>query len=111
MQIRLSAKWANRIAGISLLMALALIPAMSQEQVVPDAKDNNSAPGHHKWALVMHGGAGVIDRKAMTPEADASYRAGMKQAAEAAEAVLDRGGSAMDAVEAAIRLLEDNPLF
>jgi beta-aspartyl-peptidase (threonine type) len=47
----------------------------------------------------------------MTPEADANYRAGMKEAAEAAEAILDRGGSAMDAVEAAIKLLEDNPLF
>jgi beta-aspartyl-peptidase (threonine type) len=47
----------------------------------------------------------------MTPEADANYRAGMKEAAEAAEAILDRGGSAMDAIEAAIKLLEDNPLF
>jgi L-asparaginase / beta-aspartyl-peptidase len=60
---------------------------------------------------VMHGGAGVIERSAMTPEADASYRAGMELAAEAAETVLNRGGSAMDAVEAAIKLLEDNPLF
>jgi len=110
MQIRLSAKLANRIASISLLIAVAAA-AISQERVVPDVKANNSPPTQRKWALVIHGGAGVIERKAMTPEADASYRAGMKQAAEAAEAVLDRGGSAMDAVEAAIRLLEDNPLF
>ena len=111
MQMKLSAKWANRTAGISLLIALASTPAMSQEKAVSDARANNSVPGQHKWALVMHGGAGVIERKAMTPESDASYRAGMRQAAEAAEAILDHGGSAMDAVEAAIRLLEDNPLF
>jgi beta-aspartyl-peptidase (threonine type) len=59
----------------------------------------------------MHGGAGVIDRSAMTREADSNYRAGMRQAAGAAEAILAGGGSAIDAVEAAIKLLEDNPLF
>lgn len=72
---------------------------------------NSRKPVQHKWALVMHGGAGVIERKTMTPEAEASYRVGIMQAADAAKTILDRGGSAMDAVEAAIRLLEDNPLF
>ncbi len=70
-----------------------------------------SAPTPHKWALVLHGGAGVIERSSMTPEAEANYRAGIKEAINAASAVLDRSGSALDAVEAAIKLLEDNPLF
>lgn len=65
----------------------------------------------HKWAIVLHGGAGVIERSSMTPQADAEYRAGLKEAITAAGAVLDKGGSALDAVEAAIRPLEDNPLF
>jgi beta-aspartyl-peptidase (threonine type) len=64
-----------------------------------------------KWAVVVHGGAGVIERKSMSPETDAAYRAGLKEALKAAEDVLSRGGSSLDAVEAAIKLLEDNPLF
>ncbi len=47
----------------------------------------------------------------MKPEAEAAYRAGINEALTAAAGVLDQGGSALDAVEAAIKLLEDNPLF
>ncbi len=65
----------------------------------------------HKWALVLHGGAGVIERSSMTPEADRSYRAGLTEAITAAGQVLDHGGTALDAVETAIKLMEDNPLF
>ena len=74
------------------------------------AQSPASAPTH-KWAVVIHGGAGVIERSSMTPEAEKDYRAGMAEALHAATAVLDRGGSSMDAVEAAIRILEDNPIF
>jgi L-asparaginase / beta-aspartyl-peptidase len=65
----------------------------------------------HKWALVLHGGAGVLERSGMTPEAEAGYRAGIKEALTAAAAVLDGGGTSLDAVETAIKFLEDNPLF
>lgn len=65
----------------------------------------------HKWAIVVHGGAGVIERATMSPQTEAAYRAGMKEATEAGARVLDRGGSALDAIEATIRILEDNPLF
>jgi beta-aspartyl-peptidase (threonine type) len=69
------------------------------------------AQAPHKWAIVVHGGAGVIERKTMTPETEAAYRAAMKQAIEAGAKVLDQGGSAMDAIEATIHILEDDPLF
>lgn len=65
----------------------------------------------HKWAIVVHGGAGVIERATMKPETEAAYRASMKQATEAGAKVLDGGGSALDAIEAAIHILEDDPLF
>jgi beta-aspartyl-peptidase (threonine type) len=65
----------------------------------------------HKWAIVLHGGAGVIERSSMTPDADAQYRAGLKRAITAGGAVLDKGGTAVDAIEAALRILEDDPLF
>src|ERR1700761_3924792 len=63
------------------------------------------------WSLVVHGGSGVIDRADLTPEQDRAYRAVLAQAAEAGAAVLREGGVALDAVEAAIHVLEDDPLF
>ena len=68
-------------------------------------------PAQHKWAIVLHGGAGVIERSSMTPEAEKQYRAGIKTALDAAAAVLDKGGTSMDAVETAIKILEDDPQF
>ncbi len=65
----------------------------------------------HRWAIVLHGGAGVIERSSMSPQMEAEYRAGLTTAIETGAQVLDRGGSSMDAVEAAIRILEDDPNF
>ncbi len=64
-----------------------------------------------RWSLAIHGGAGVIERGALTPAKEAAYRAGLAEALRAGGAVLDRGGPALDAVAAAVRVLEDNPLF
>jgi beta-aspartyl-peptidase (threonine type) len=68
-------------------------------------------PPSHPWSIVLHGGAGVIERANMNPTTEAAYRAGLTKAIEAGAQVLERGGSSMDAVEAAIRILEDDPLF
>ncbi len=62
-------------------------------------------------AIVVHGGAGVITRAEMTPERENRYRAGLEAARDAGYAVLENGGSSLDAVTAAVRTLEDNPLF
>jgi beta-aspartyl-peptidase (threonine type) len=72
---------------------------------------NGAAQKNGGWAIVLHGGAGVIERASMKTETEAAYRASLKQALEAGAAVLDRGGSSLDAVEVAIRILEDDPLF
>lgn len=64
-----------------------------------------------EWTLLIHGGAGVMRRAEMTPEMDAAYRAGLNEALEAGSKVLAGGGQAVDAVEAAVRVLEDNPNF
>lgn len=64
-----------------------------------------------KWAIAIHGGAGVIERNQMSPETEAAYRAAMARAVATGTAVLDKGGTAMDAVEAVIREFEDDPLF
>jgi beta-aspartyl-peptidase (threonine type) len=67
-------------------------------------------PTHH-WSIVVHGGAGVIARTELGPAGDAAYRASLAQAEAAGAKVLERGGSAVDAVEVAIQVLEDDPLF
>ncbi|HEX6914277.1 MAG TPA: isoaspartyl peptidase/L-asparaginase [Chitinophagaceae bacterium] len=64
-----------------------------------------------RYVLVIHGGAGTILKKSMTPEKEAAYRAGLQQALDAGNKILQSGGSALDAVEAAVRVMEDNPLF
>ncbi|MFD1788150.1 isoaspartyl peptidase/L-asparaginase family protein [Sphingomonas floccifaciens] len=63
------------------------------------------------WTLVIHGGAGIIERGRLTDQADAAARAGLNAALDAGQAVLAEGGSAVDAVEAAVRVLEDDPAF
>ena len=64
-----------------------------------------------KAMLVIHGGAGTITRGSMTAEAEQQYRAGLEQALRTGHAILAKGGSSLDAVEATIRVMEDNPLF
>jgi beta-aspartyl-peptidase (threonine type) len=62
-------------------------------------------------AIVIHGGAGVIDPSKMTAAREASYRAGLAAALDAGYEVLARGGSSLDAVTAAVRTMEDDPQF
>ena len=66
---------------------------------------------HAPWSLAIHGGAGVIERGSLTAEAEAAYRQGLQAALDAGSAVLSNGGTSLDAVEATVRVLEDNPLF
>ncbi|TCP73300.1 isoaspartyl peptidase/L-asparaginase [Sphingomonas sp. PP-CE-1G-424] len=63
------------------------------------------------WTLVIHGGAGKLDSEMVSPEQDAGARAGLSRALDAGSKVLADGGGALDAVEAAVRVLEDDPHF
>jgi len=64
-----------------------------------------------KFALVIHGGAGTILKKNMTAEREAAYRAKLDEALQTGYKILNTGGTAMDAVEATIHVMEDSPLF
>lgn len=61
--------------------------------------------------LVIHGGAGTINRGDMTPELEAEYRSVLETALRTGHKLLKEGHSAVDCVEAAIRVMEDSPLF
>lgn len=81
------------------LLALLLASCLSTPQ-----KDGT-------WSLVIHGGAGTIERGSMTAEKEAAYRDALEQALQAGADVLSAGGSSADAVEATIHVMEESPLF
>jgi beta-aspartyl-peptidase (threonine type) len=62
-------------------------------------------------AIAIHGGAGVISRASMTPENERAYRADLGRALDAGYEVLEKGGSSLDAIVAAVKILEDSPYF
>lgn len=64
-----------------------------------------------KITLVIHGGAGTITRQSMSPEKEKAYREVLDKALEDGYAVLEKGGTSLDAVEAAIHVMEESPLF
>ena len=64
-----------------------------------------------RWTLVVHGGAGTITRDRMTPDKEAEIAAALHRALAAGQAVLQQDGAALDAVEAAVKVLEDDPNF
>ncbi|MBL0946861.1 isoaspartyl peptidase/L-asparaginase [Brevundimonas sp.] len=83
-------------------VATALIVTLASPALAQDGRG---------WSLAIHGGAGVIERGSLTPEQDAAYRAALDSALQVGAEVLEGGGSALDAVEAVIQVLEDDPLF
>ena len=64
-----------------------------------------------KWAIAIHGGAGEEEWQHMDAATAAAYHASLARALDAGAAVLGKGGRSIDAVEAAIEVLEDDPLF
>src|ERR1700728_3844929 len=63
------------------------------------------------YALAIHGGAGALPRVQFSAAREDAYRQGLLQALAAGQCLLERDGCALDAVEAAVTALEDNPLF
>ncbi|PYJ23249.1 MAG: beta-aspartyl-peptidase [Verrucomicrobia bacterium] len=111
-------KWVsitNCFFGIALFSAGAL--AFGEEQQTPAHAVSGVRPvdqrkmQDEKFGLVIHGGAGTIDRSKMTPEKEREYRAGLEHALMAGHEILKSGGSSLDATEAAVRVLEDDPHF
>jgi beta-aspartyl-peptidase (threonine type) len=64
-----------------------------------------------KFTIVIHGGAGTILKEDMTPDLEKAYTEGLKTAMDTGYAVLEEEGSAVNAIKAALVILEDNVLF
>jgi L-asparaginase / beta-aspartyl-peptidase len=92
-------------------MLAARLDAPSQAQGVPSSSKSQRGNPAGSFGFVIHGGAGTITRQNMTRELEESYQAKLKEALLAGYQILKDGGRGLDAIEAAIRLLEDSPLF
>jgi beta-aspartyl-peptidase (threonine type) len=66
---------------------------------------------NHKTGIAIHGGAGNLVKLNLSPEKQAEFRQKLSEALDSGNAVLQRGGTSLDAVVAAVRILEDSPLF
>ena len=91
-------------AAVAILLGACAMPSDAATAAAPAATDTN-------WTLVIHGGAGIIERNRITPEQEKAIRAALAQALDAGSAILTAGGSSVDAVEAAVKVLEDDPHF
>lgn len=98
-------KITNRIA---LMMSISFGAFVSSCATAPNT-DSQALSGKH--VIVIHGGGGVRDRDQMTPGLEKAYRDALKTALAAGDEILGRGGDAVSAVEAAVVVLEDSPLF
>ncbi|MFT5337488.1 MAG: beta-aspartyl-peptidase (threonine type) [Sphingobacteriales bacterium] len=63
------------------------------------------------FSIAIHGGAGTILKSQMTEEKELAYRTGLEEAINAGYAILENGGSSLDAVQAAVVELENNPMY
>jgi beta-aspartyl-peptidase (threonine type) len=74
-------------------------------------KQEQAAPSPCEYALVLHGGAGSMNFESMPPERQKLYMGSLDSALQVGLDILESGGKSIDAVEAVIRFMEDNPLF
>jgi beta-aspartyl-peptidase (threonine type) len=92
------------VIAAAVVLSLSFFSCGKRESSLPAKK----AP---EITMVVHGGAGTISRDKMTPEKEKAVRDKLAEALQAGHTILQNRGTALDAVEAAIKILEDSPLF
>src|SRR5712691_564771 len=84
-----------------VLFTAGAAPESAAHSSPPEKAD---MPKSKKIGLVVHGGAGTIERSTMTPERERDYRSGLERALKSGCDILKNGGSSLDAAEAAVRV-------
>ena len=101
----------KKVLLVLLIVAIVLpLTALGQKNSFGEIKQLQS-PQDPRLGFIIHGGAGVISKAAMTPETEKQFRAKLEESLIAGYKALQAGRSSLDAVEIAIRILEDSPLF
>jgi beta-aspartyl-peptidase (threonine type) len=86
-----------------------LLTVCSSSLLAQQTATNKTESG--KYVLAIHGGAGTLNKSQFTPALEAKYKSGLDSALLVGNAILEKGGTALDAVEATVKVLENNPLF
>ncbi len=94
-----------------VLLTVLLLAACSGPSHTASPATVSTAPDPNNIVLVIHGGAGTIRRENMTQAQESAYEGALTFALQTGYDILKKGGTALDAVEAAVRTMEDNPLF
>ncbi|GAA4801253.1 isoaspartyl peptidase/L-asparaginase [Litoribaculum gwangyangense] len=97
--------------NIPFLIAVFFAFTSCKNDVKPNNTQTTQEPEKAQFSIVIHGGAGTILRKNMSPEKEAAYKAKLEEAIRVGFNILKNGGSSLDAVEKTINVLEDSPLF
>jgi beta-aspartyl-peptidase (threonine type) len=101
----------NRFLILLLVIGSTAFAQQKKPSPKKEAAKENKKIMNNDFAIVMHGGAGIILKENMTPELEKEYRHQIELCLQAGYDTLARGGSSLDAVEMAIKILEDSPLF
>ena len=102
----------RKIISPLLIIAILIFPIFSFAQKGSFAEIKQlQSPQSPRLGFMIHGGAGVIKKGSLTPEREKQFRADLEKAVLAGYKALQTGKTSLDAVEAAIRILEDSPLF
>ena len=100
-----------RIAASTLLLQLVFLPSIVAQKGTFAEVKQLQGPQNPRLGFVIHGGAGVIKKGSLAPELEKEYRAKLEEAVMAGYKALQAGKTSVDAVEIAIRILEDSSLF
>lgn len=100
----------KKILSLLLIAAFFILPLQAQKGGYAEIRQLQS-PQNPKLGFMLHGGAGVITKGSLTPEKEKEYRAKLEEAVLAGYKTLQSGKSSLDAIEVAIKILEDSPLF
>ncbi|WP_431166095.1 isoaspartyl peptidase/L-asparaginase family protein [Tenacibaculum halocynthiae] len=97
----------KQITTILLLLLFLSSCKNDKKQKTKNTKDIKQ----NEFAIIIHGGAGTILKKNMTPEKEKAYQQKLEEAIKAGYSILKKGGSSTKAVEASIHIMENSPLF
>lgn len=101
----------NSLVNCKLNLFLLIVVACLSGCNTTPAENTPNEPVERKIAVVIHGGAGTVSRENMDSVTEVAYRAKLDEALQAAYTILEDGGSSCDAIQAAIVMMENSPLF
>lgn len=94
-----------------VVLLLSCKKEQSTEQPYEKQTPDTETPKEQPFAIVIHGGAGTIKKKYMTPEQEDAYRAKLQEALDTGYEILENGGTSLNAIQKTINVMEDSPLF